>query len=193
MPLLRDHRKRLCKVHVVGSGMPHYSIMTGSGIIDSVLPFLKGGFRAVGSLLQKSGAQDILKRTVSSLLQTGKDQAKRVVAESLSKLTQKGAELAKEAVVAKIEGREPAVDISDEIRKQIGSEVRKQAATSKKAFQGVLDPAKIEARQILKGVIDDSLQKTESEVKRARNRLNNLLSGNGLYLPSQTGSGLRLL
>jgi hypothetical protein len=192
MPLLRDHRKRLCKVHVVGSGMPHYSIMTGSGIIDSVLPFLKGGVRAVGSLLQKSGAQDILKRTVSSLLQTGKDQAKRVVAESLPKLTQKGAELAKEAVVAKIEGREPAVNISDEIRKQIGSEVRKQAATSKKAFQGVLDPAKIEARKILKGVIEESSQKTE-EVKRARNRLNNLLAGNGLYLPSQTGSGRRLI
>ena len=94
MPLLCDHRKRLRCHHVVGSGMPHYSV-TGTGIIDTLLPFLKGGVRVVGNLLKKSGAQDLLKRTVSSLLQTGKDQAKRVVAESLPKLAEKGAELVK--------------------------------------------------------------------------------------------------
>ena len=98
MPLLCDHRKRLCKVHVVGSGMSHYSVMTGDGIIDSLLPFLKGGIKVVGNLLKKSGAQDLLKRTVTGLLQTGKDQAKRVVAKSLPKLAAKGAELAKEAI-----------------------------------------------------------------------------------------------
>jgi hypothetical protein len=193
MPLLCDKRKKLRCHHVVGSGMPHYTVQTGDGIIDSLLPILKGGVRAVGSLLAKSGAQDLLKRTVSSLLQTGKDQAKRVVSESLPKLAQKGADLAKDAIVAKIEGREPAVNISDEIRKQIESEVRKQAATSKKAFQSVLDPAKIEARQVLKGVIDNSAKETERQAKQARARLNNLLAGNGLYLPSQTGTGLRLL
>jgi hypothetical protein len=166
--------------------------MTGTGVIDSVLPFLKGGIRAVGSLLQKSGAQDLLKRTVSSLLQTGKEQAKRVVAESLPKLAEKGAELAKEAITARIEGREPAVNISDEIRKQIQSEVSKQAATSKKAFQGVIDPAKIEARKVLKGVIDNSAKETQRQAKQARARLNNLLAGNGLYLP-QSGGGLALL
>ena len=193
MPLLCDHRKRLCKVHVVGSGMPHYTVrMSGDGIIDSLLPFLKGGVRVVGNLLKKSGAQDLLKRTVSSLLQTGKDQAKRVVAESLPKLAEKGAELAKEAITAKLEGRETAVNISDEIRKQIESEVRKQATTSKKAFQGVLDPAELEARKVLKNVLDDSAQKTQREVKRAQARLSNLLAGDGLILP-QSGSGLRLL
>jgi hypothetical protein len=113
MPLLCDQRKKLRCHHVVGSGMPHYTIMTGDGFIDSVLPFLKGGVRAVGSLLQKSGAQDLLKRTVSSLLQTGKEQAKRVVAESLPKLAQKGADLAKDAIINRIEGRETTVNVSD--------------------------------------------------------------------------------
>ena len=192
MPLLCDQRKKLRCQHVVGSGMPHYSVMTGDGIIDSLLPFLKGGVKVVGNLLKKSGAQDLLKRTVSSLLQTGKEQAKRVVTESLPKLAEKGAELAKEAITARIEGREPAVNVSDEIRKQIQSEVSKQAATSKKAFQGVLDPAKIEARQVLKGVIDNSALETQRQAKQARARLNNLLAGNGLYLP-QSGSGLMLL
>jgi hypothetical protein len=173
--------------------MHHYSVMTGDGIVDSVLPFLKGGIRAIGSLLQKSGAQDLLKRTVSSLLQTGKDQAKRIAKESLPALAQKGADLARDAIVSKIEGREPAVNVSDEIRKQIQSEVSKQAATSKKAFQGVLDLAKTEARQVLKNVIDNSTQETERQARQARARLNNLLAGNGLYLPSQTGSGLQLL
>jgi hypothetical protein len=168
--------------------MPHYTVMTGDGFIDSVLPFLKGGIRAVGSLLQKSGAQDLLKRTVSSLLQTGKDQAKRIAKESLPVLDEKGDNIAKEAIVSKIEGREPAVNISDEIRKQIQSEVTKQAATSKKAFQNVLDPAKLEASQVL-----NSAKETERQARQARARLNNLLAGNGLYLPSQTGSGLRLL
>ena len=193
MPLLCDKRKKLRCHHVVGSGMPHYTLMTGSGIIDSVLPFLKGGIRAVGSLLQKSGAQDLLKRSVSSLLQTGKDQAKRIAKESLPALAQKGADLAKDAIIDRIEGREPAVNISNEIRKQIESEVKKQAKISKKAFQGVLDPAKTEARQVLKNVIDNSTQETERQARQARARLNNLLAGNGLYLPSQTGSGLQLL
>ena len=192
MPLICNHQKRLCKVHVVGSGMHHYSVMTGDGIIDTLLPFLKGGVRVVGNLLKKSGAQDLLKRTVSSLLQTGKEQAKRVVAESLPKLAEKGADLAKEAIISRIEGREPAVNVSDEIRRQIESEVRKQATTSKKAFQGVLDPAKLEARKVLKNVLDDSAQKTQREVKRAQARLSNLLAGDGLILP-QSGSGLRLL
>jgi hypothetical protein len=61
-------------------------------------------------LLRKSGAQDLLKRTVSSLLQTGS------VKESLPKLAEKGADLAKEAIVSRIEGREPVVNVSDEIR-----------------------------------------------------------------------------
>jgi len=173
--------------------MPHYTIMTGDGFIDSVLPFLKGGIKAVGNLLQKSGAQDLLKRTVSSLLQTGKDQAKRVVAESLPKLAAKGADLAKDAIINRIEGRDSTVNVSDEIRKQIQSEVTKQAATSKKAFQGVIEPAKLEARQVLKGVIDNSAKESQRQARQARARLNNLLSGNGLYLPSQTGSGLRLI
>jgi hypothetical protein len=172
--------------------MPHYSVMSGDGIIDTLLPFLKGGVKVVGNLLRKSGAQDLLKRTASSLLQTGKDQAKRVVAESLPKLAEKGAELAKEAITARIEGREPAVNVSDEIRKQIESEVKRQATTTKKAFKGVIDPAKLEARQVLKGVIDNSAKETERQTRQARNRLNNLLSGNGLYLP-QSGSGLMLL
>jgi hypothetical protein len=60
MPLLYDRGKRLCKVHVIGSGMSHYSVMTGSGIIDSLLPLLKGGVKVVGNLLKKSGAQDLL-------------------------------------------------------------------------------------------------------------------------------------
>jgi hypothetical protein len=167
--------------------------MTGTGVIDSVLPFLKGGIRAVSSLLQKSGAQDLLKRAVTGLLQTGKEQAKRIAKESLPALAQKGADLAKEAIVSKIEGREPAVNISNEIRKQIESEVKKQAKISKKAFQGVIDPAKTEARQVLKDVIDNSAQEAERQTKQARARLNNLLAGNGLYLPSQTGSGLQLL
>ena len=192
MPLLCDHRKRLRCHHVVGSGMPHYFVMTGDGIIDSLLPFLKGGVKVVGNLLKKSGAQDLLKRTVSSLLQTGKEQAKRVVAELLPKLAQKGADLAKEAITAKLEGRQPQVNISDEIRKQIELEVKKQAATTKKAFQGVLDPAKIEARQVLKGVIDNSAKETQRQTRQARNRLNNLLAGNGMYLP-QRGSGLMLI
>ena len=192
MPLLCDHRKRLCKVHVVGSGMSHYSVLTGDGIIDSLLPFLKGGIKVVGNLLKKSGAQDLLKRTVSGLLQTGKDQAKRVVAESLPKLAEKGANLAKDAIIDRIEGRQPTVNVSNEIRKQIESEVKKQAATTKKAFQNVIDPAKMEARQVLKGVIDTSAKETERQARQARNRLNNLLAGNGLYLP-QAGSGLMLL
>ena len=160
MPLLCNHQKTLRCQHVVGSGMPHYSVMTGDGIIDSLLPFLKGGVKVVGNLLKKSGTQDLLKRTVSSLLQTGKDQAKRVVVESLPKLAAKGADLAKEAITAKLEGRESSVNVSDEIRKQIESEVKKQAKISKKAFQGVLDPAKMEARQVLKSVIDNSAQET---------------------------------
>jgi hypothetical protein len=143
-------------------------------------------------LLKKSGAQDLLKRTVSSLLQTGKQEAKRVVAESLPKLAAKGADLAKEAITAKLEGREPAVNVSDEIRKQIESEVKKQGAISRKAFQGVIDPAKMQARQVLKSVIDNSAQETELQARQARARLNNLLAGNGLYLP-QSGSGLMLL
>jgi hypothetical protein len=57
----------------------------------------------------------------------------------------------------------------------------------------VLDPAKIEARQVLKGVINNSAENTQREVKRARNRLNNLLAGDGMYLPHQSGTGLRLL
>ena len=193
MPLLCDHRKTLRCHHVIGSGMPHYTVrMSGDGIIDTLLPFLKGGVRVVGNLLKKSGAQDLLKRTVSSLLQTGKDQAKRVVAESLPKLAQKGADLAKESITAKLEGREPAVNVSDEIRKQIEPEVKKQASISKKAFQGVIDPAKTEARQVLKNVIDDSAKETQRQTRQARNRLNNLLAGNGLFLP-QSGGGLMLL
>jgi hypothetical protein len=172
--------------------MPHYSV-TGTGmIIDSLLPFLKGGVKVVGNLLRKSGAQDLLKRTVSSLLQTGKDQAKRVVAESLPKLAEKGAKLAKDAIIDRIEGRESSVNVSDEIRRQIESEVKRQASISKKAFQGVIDPAKIEARQVLKGVIDTSAKETERQARQARARLNNLLSGNGMYLP-QRGSGLMLI
>ena len=189
--MLCDQRKRLRCHHVVGSGMPHYSVR-GTGIIDSLLPILKGGVKVVENLLRKSGAQDLLKRTVSSLLQTGKDQAKRVVAESLPKLAAKGADLAKESFVSRIEGREPAVNVSDEIRKQIQKEVKKQGAISRKAFQGVIDPAKLEAREVLKGVIDTSAQETERQARQARARLNNLLSGNGLYLP-QSGSGLMLI
>jgi hypothetical protein len=166
--------------------------MSGEGIIDTLLPFLKGGVKVVSNLLKKSGAQDLLKRTVSSLLQTGKDQAKRVVAESLPKLAEKGAELAKEAITARIEGREPAVNVSDEIRKQIQKKVKKQGAISRKAFQSVIDPAKTEARQVLKGVIDNSAKETERQARQARARLNNLLAGNGLYLP-QSGSGLMLI
>ena len=134
----------------------------------------------------------MLKRTVSSLLQTGKEQTKRVVAESLPKLAEKGAELAKEAITARIEGREPAVNISDQIKKQIESEVKKQATTTKKAFQGVLDPAKLEARQVLKGVIDNSAKETQRQTRQARARLNNLLTDNGLFFP-QSGSGLMLI
>jgi hypothetical protein len=121
--------------------MSHYSV-TGTGIVDILLPFLKGGVKVVSNLLKRSGAQDLLKRTVSSLLQTGKDQAKRIVKESLPKLAEKGAELAKEAIVSRIEGREPAVNISDQIKKQIQKEVGKQASISKKDFQGVIEPSK---------------------------------------------------
>jgi hypothetical protein len=134
----------------------------------------------------------LLKRTVSSLLQTGKDQAKLVVAESLPKLAEQGAQLAKDAIIDRIEGREPAVNVSDGIRRQIESEVRKQGAISRKAFQGVIDPAKQEARQVLKGVIDNSAKEAERQAKQARARLNNLLAGNGLYLP-QSGGGLMLI
>jgi hypothetical protein len=50
----------------------------------------------------------------------------------------------------------------------------------------------MEARQVLKSVIDNSAQETERQARQARARLNNLLAGNGLYLP-QGGSGLMLL
>jgi len=93
---------------------------------------------------------------------------------------------------SRIEGREPAVNISNEISKQIESEVKKQGAISRKAFQGVIDPAKMQSRQVLKSDIDNSAQETELQARQARARLNNLLAGNGLYLP-QSGSGLMLL
>ena len=184
--------RKLCRVHVIGSGMHHYKIMTGEGIADSVLPILKGGVRAVGNLLRRSGAQDLLKRTLDSLLKTGKEQVKRIAQESLPKLAEKGANIARDAIVSKIEGK-PPVNVSDEIRKQIESEVKKQAKTTQEAFKNVIDPAKMQARQVLQGVISESSKKAESEVKRARDRLSNLIAGNGIYLPGQSGGGLRLL
>ena len=185
-------RRKLCKVHVIGSGVHHYKLMTGEGIGDTILPLLKGGIRSVGNLLKRSGAQDLLKRTIESLLKTGKEQVKRIAKESLPKLAEKGANIARDAIVSRIEGKQP-VNVSDEIRKQIESEVKKQAKTSQEAFQKVIDPAKLEARQVLKGVIGDTAQKTQSEVIRARDRLSNLIAGNGLYFSGQSGGGLRLL
>lgn len=185
-------RRKLCRVHVIGSGMHHYKIMTGEGIADSVLPILKGGVRAVGNLLKRSGAQDLLKRTIDSLLKMGKEQVKRIAKESLPKLAESGANIARDAIVSRIEGKQP-VNVSDEIRKQIESEVKKQAKTSQEAFQKVIDPARMQARQVLQGVIGESSKKAESEVRRARDRLSNLIAGNGLYFTGQSGGGLKLL
>jgi hypothetical protein len=166
--------------------------MSGEGIGDTILPLLKGGVRAVGNLLKRSGAQDLLKRTLDSLLKTGKQQVKRIAKESLPKLAEKAGDLAKDAIISKIEGKQP-VNVSDEIRKQIELEVKKQAKTTQEAFQNVIDPAKMQAREVLQGVIGDTSKKAESEVRRARDRLSNLISGNGLYFPGQLGAGLRLL
>lgn len=185
-------RRKLCRVHVIGSGMHHYKLMSGEGIGDTILPLLKGGVRAVGNLLKRSGAQDLLKRTLDSLLKTGKQQVKRIAKESLPKLAEKAGDLAKDAIISKIEGKQP-VNVSDEIRKQIELEVKKQAKTTQEAFQNVIDPAKMQAREVLQGVIGDTSKKAESEVRRARDRLSNLISGNGLYFPGQLGAGLRLL
>ena len=200
MTLLCENRKKICKVHVVSSfaGTPHYSVMTGAGLLDSVVPLLRGGVRAVGNLFAKSGAQDLLKRTIDSLLQTGKQEVKRIAKEALPSLAKKGADIAQEAIISKIENRKPAFDISEEIKKQIQTEVQKQAKISKQEVKNVVDPAKVEARQILKGVIDQSAQHTERQVNKARNRLSNLIAGSGhvkkkRIIAKQCGSGLRLL